>query len=391
LYFGLLTAWVIAFVSAAVYFYIKGKRMRGNKDAYRMVLTDEMNVQVEKNFEKLRGFTWESLGKAIDDGEMLVVGNGSYVYDISRWVLSHPGGQLILQAVNGTDITNDYFHEAGFDANEFNPKAPAPKQIQRTPPMIVEGLSRADLIAANRASLLIPQNHMVNSIIQNQGTIRVSQFSEDDWLAIQRARRTHVHTRQAIQKLATLVVGKLITGTSIPQSLPLRGNWIEAKPFDPFEYRRYALTSAKVESSPSASRPIVRFRFCNLYPYDIRENERLAFESGEAIEIQIRLSNGERISRYYTPLNGDMNGFEILVKISPFGKMSHYLFNSVIGQKQFKIRGPFGRPLLANSDNITEEFESIYYFSGGSGITPCLQLLQALYLGVSSPLKVSCG
>ena len=44
---------------------------------------------------------------------MLVVGNGHYVYDISKWITSHPGGQLILHAVNGTDITNDYFHEAG--------------------------------------------------------------------------------------------------------------------------------------------------------------------------------------------------------------------------------------------------------------------------------------
>lgn len=76
-------------------------------------------------------YTWESLNKEITTkGRLYVVANRKYVYDVSSWINSHPGGKLILYSVAGTDISNDYFHEAGFDAEEFTPK-PVRKRIDR--------------------------------------------------------------------------------------------------------------------------------------------------------------------------------------------------------------------------------------------------------------------
>jgi cytochrome b involved in lipid metabolism len=66
------------------------------------------------NFKPLlKRFTWKTLDEAIQAGNKYVVGDGQFVYDISKWIASHPGGRIILNYANGTDISNDFFHESG--------------------------------------------------------------------------------------------------------------------------------------------------------------------------------------------------------------------------------------------------------------------------------------
>lgn len=60
--------------------------------------------------------------------------------------------------------------------------------------------------------------------------------------------------------------------------------------------------------------------------------------------------------------------------------MSGYLSNTQTGERQFKVRGPFGAPLLQNSSMLSVHYDTIYFFGGGSGITPALQMVQHLYL-----------
>jgi NAD(P)H-flavin reductase len=96
-----------------------------------------------------------------------------------------------------------------------------------------------------------------------------------------------------------------------------------------------------------------------------------------------------------------MNAFEILIKIKPggfcqsnwIGKMTQYLFTTQVGERQFKIRGPFGSPLLPPIRNYfapEESYEVIYFFAGGSGITPFLQLALYSILATNVILKVLC-
>ncbi|KAJ3358127.1 hypothetical protein HDU91_005314 [Kappamyces sp. JEL0680] len=318
---------------------------------------------------------------------MLVVGNNRYVYDISKWITSHPGGQIILHNVNGTDITNDYFHEAGFDASEFTPIAkPHPKKnLGMAEKNSLAGLSRADIISVKRQSL----DHDQASLQTVEASLN-PQYSEEDWTAIQRSRRTHVHTRLAIQKLAHLVVGELeIRPAFNPRfSISTVTEGSELIPFDPFEYRRYAITHHEVQSSPESTQTFIKLRFCLLYPYDVREGQPRSFLSGQSVEIQVRLSSGERISRYYTPVGGDMNGFEVLVKLKEQGKMSPYLHRQTAGERQFKVRGPFGTPLLKTLGPFVTPYDTIYFFAAGSGITPALQIIQQLYLSVHTKLRV---
>jgi hypothetical protein len=114
--------------------------------------------------------------------------------------------------------------------------------------------------------------------------------------------------------------------------------------FDAYEYRRYTLT-AKTQISEDAT--YWKLKFTSLYPYDVRSGQPTLFLQGQAVEIQIRQTDGTIISRYYTPVHGNLTSFEIIVKMTG-GQMTSYLDSQRPGDKQFKIRGPFGSPFVSN-------------------------------------------
>ncbi|KAJ3259948.1 hypothetical protein HK103_001458 [Boothiomyces macroporosus] len=319
-------------------------------------------------------FTWESLDKCINAGKMYVVANGKYVYDISMWINSHPGGRIILDAVNGT---------AGFDAEEYVAKPIVPNRLDPRP-------FRASASAFSGNSKFSINDHFKSQFDFDMNAHHLSTFDEVDWKYIKRSRRTHIHSRLAIETLASLMVGrmtpKLQSNASVETAITNTG-----RTFEVHEYRRYALTKiAKVPGS-TTNEEVVRLRFCLLYPFDIRDSQPLHFLPGQSIEIQTRV-NGNRISRYYTPISGNMNAFEILVKVKPGGAMSQYLAMQECGNRQFKIRGPFGSPLLYDYFEGYNKFnspETAIFITGGSGITPCVQLVNHLYLSTGFSCKVT--
>jgi hypothetical protein len=279
---------------------------------------------------------------------------------------SHPGGQLILQDCCGTDITNDYFHEAGFDAKDFNPKTiPSRLLLKKNSSNLEKILSNADTIALDRQNSC----KSIASVRMNPGG-GIS-FEKSDWKHIQRARRTHVHTKLAIEKLSSLMVGTMIDGDTMGSVVSGENSTVLAEgqiTFSEFEYRRYAMTKKTIESDQHATIPFFRLRFCLLYPYDHRAKQPRRFQPGQCIELEFILPDGKRISRFYTPLNGDLNAFEIMVKLVPGGKVSSHLFHSIIGDNQYKIRGPFGTPFAPTESLGGQEqfFDTIYGFAGGS-------------------------
>ncbi|KAJ3272619.1 hypothetical protein HDV01_005366 [Terramyces sp. JEL0728] len=385
IYAALLGIWLLLFIGAEIYFKVYVVR---KDQGYSKVL---QTTQPIMNLEKLSvqegtktSFTWATLDKAILDGKLYVVANGKYVYDISQWIKSHPGGQIILQSVAGTDISNDYFHESGYDAEEFVPQKVAPSQHKGGGQGITE-LTHQDILKARKRSINSLQSYRMTTI----NGFHLPVFNEQDWTYIQRARRTHVHTRLAVQKLASLCVGEIRQDYTPYSASENQGNQI-GRPFDPSEYRRYALTKVSNETPQGAQKGYFRFRFCILFPYDIRDNQPINFLPGQAIEIQVRI-NGERISRFYTPISGDLNAFEVLIKIEPNGAMCQYLIGQQAGDRQFKIRGPFGNSLLPPPENFYRgDFfpETLFFFAGGSGITPFIQLINHLYLSTRTTLKV---
>nr|KAJ3417900.1 hypothetical protein HK105_000617 [Polyrhizophydium stewartii] len=375
-------------------------------DAYRQRNALSIGAEFEdlmlrhQNESGIDKFTWESLAEAVDSGRMLVVGNNKYIYDISKWVYSHPGGQIILHAVNGTDITNDYFHEAGFDAEDFVPRSSIPKQRpgRNGATLPRERLQEAAKVIARDGTQSSMHSWVVSAVGSQDMQQTLPNLTETDWQRLVKARRTHVHTRVAIQRLSQLLVGELVPSSEAldnqNSSHTLMSDLARSpRLFDRFEYRRYALTAKEMVTSHSTATPIFKLRFCLLYPYDVRDGAPREFLPGECIEIQTRISN-RLVSRYYTPLpGGDLTVFEIHVKNMRQGTMSTFLARQTSGDRQFKIRGPFGgalvhvqRPLrLGTTQWIPDR---LVFVAGGTGIAPLLQLIGYVFLPTLEKIRV---
>ncbi|KAJ3126058.1 hypothetical protein HK098_007935 [Nowakowskiella sp. JEL0407] len=351
----------------------------------------------------LQKYTWESLDQQILEGKLLVVGNGQYVYDVSKWLKSHPGGQTILFSSAGTDISNDYWHEAGFDAADFTPADPKPEQSEnrKTPALRKQQSFRSDTSSGSNGS----NTNLVDMSLINQYTVAAQMritpaFTTADWKRVTKARRPHVHSELALKRLAQLVVGELVAqpySNAKDFSTRSLSDVPTGRSFNRNEYRRYAITEKKLITAAGSSEsvnPVYRLRFCLLYPHDLRDKEPLdGFLPGECVEIQVRSGKSTPFSRYYTPVSGNLAAFEVYVKVIPDGFVSRILTRQKVGDRQIKIRGPFGAPLLAPHKPLTTYElngdwvpDNIILFAAGTGLAPFLQLVQFLLLPLFEPL-----
>ncbi|KAI8892212.1 hypothetical protein BC833DRAFT_626048 [Globomyces pollinis-pini] len=367
IYFIAGSFWIIAFIAAEIYFRMKvfSYKPVNASEAHRAkqeILPDEPDFE-----KRLITYTWETLDQAVKNGNMFVVANSSFVYDISTWSTSHPGGRLILETVLGTDITNEFYDEAGFDVNEFIPKPNLPE--------------RSNKLKRRASSVLYNDNVSVISSMSQSVAPDPIPFTQRDCVAIQRARRSYRHSRLAIKKLSNMLVGKINDHSS--SMITLDG---EANDSNPNEYRRYALTKHQILTSES--KPVFLVRFCAIYP---KQQRNVKFRPGHTVEIQVRLSSGERVSRYYAPVSGDMDAFEVFVTVEPNGKMSNFLFHERVGDRQFKIRGPIGDAIFPEPtrSGFPGLPDTIYFFSGGTGIASCLQIITNIFLTINVPVKVT--
>ncbi|KAI8822203.1 uncharacterized protein EV422DRAFT_566639 [Fimicolochytrium jonesii] len=390
-YFVVIGFWVAVFVCTQIgrraFFVIKDRPYaavpteEGGKFREPPGIVELNRRQGGRLYPNLEAYDWKALDNEIRHGRLLVVANSRYIYDTSEWITSHPGGQSILLAVAGTDITSDYFHEGGYDAVEFTPAPPAPKQSSRRKKAPVPNMTATP---DARLSISDIQGGEVEAYTMTAPAV----LTQADWTKITRARRPHVHTKLAIMRLAHLLVGELTPAASSPDD---PGSLYH---FDPYEYRRYALTSKELLTDPTqnCAHQIYRLRFCLLYPFEPRTAAPDEILPGQCIELQVRV-NGVPMARYYSPVTGTLSALEVWVKAYPTQGVSSFVCRERPGDRQFKIRGPFGPPLLdLISPSLKPEswiWGSILYVAGGTGITPFLQLCQYLFLPVGVPLKAS--
>ncbi|KAJ3313100.1 Cytochrome b5 reductase 4 [Boothiomyces sp. JEL0838] len=373
--------WVAVFVITEVYFQstIVNESLfpsiTKNRGAIRdpQIVSKVSTTRRKKSKKKAKenstvSYTWETLATAIMEGKYFVVANGKYVIDISKWINSHPGGQIILHSVVGTDITPDYYLEAGFDAENFIPRKVIPaRKLERT--------ASQKSIAKSFDGMNIDEELKA-----------ASNFSKQEWKLIQLARKTHVHSKLAIQRLSQLTIAEIVTSS-------------DERMFDPYEFRRYALTEIEVLKEEDTEAVSI-FRFCLLYPYDTRENEPTIFLPGQHIEILMKIG-GEWVLRKYTPTSGNLTSIEIIIKKVPYGKMTDALFSAFPGESQYRIRGPFGTPFfkdipMPSKDKNYDEpparinygFDHIIFIAGGSGITPFIQLINQAFLPIDVPIEI---
>lgn len=116
------------------------------------------------------------------------------------------------------------------------------------------------------------------------------------------------------------------------------------------------------------------------------ENAKLGLPLGQHISLRTHV-DGEEIRRPYTPISGiDTRGyFELLVKTypEPHGKMSRHLESLALGNSM-EVRGPLGRFKYQKN-----KYTSLGMIAGGTGITPCWQVLQHILNDPSDTTKIS--
>ncbi|KAI8898145.1 hypothetical protein BC833DRAFT_620598 [Globomyces pollinis-pini] len=392
LYFIAIAFWVVAFSTGELFF----RYYVHNEDAgYSTLARDSVGIFPSniKNLEELPLYTWETITEAVKEGKLLVVSNGRYVYDISRWINSHPGGRLILQSAIGTDITNDFFHLSGYDAEEFIAQPDMRKKSQERA-ITIDPLSQ-NKDNENRMRM------MSNSIASVRNPeVESSHFTQNEWACILSARRTHVHTKLAVKRLCELIVGEIPSSAlGVTNSTnTLSGNLIAR--FDPEEYRRYTITNIEAISSDTVLNRIVKFTFCLLYPFDMRAEQPSNFIPGQYLKLQLYL-DGQYVTIEVIPIKGNLMKFETLIKHAPGDPLSDFLLNQLPGQRQVKICGPFGESIIHHatgnksnqSNNALDitDYDSVYYFTSGIRIATFLQFIDCLLLPVNTVLQATCA
>lgn len=123
-----------------------------------------------------------------------------------------------------------------------------------------------------------------------------------------------------------------------------------------------------------------------LFRFELPAGKSLALPTGQHLSIRGKDSEGNPISRQYTPVTNEntVGYFDVVIKIYPDGQLGNYLKNLPVNSN-VDIRGPFGafhyqcngqveirRAGGAKKYNVS----NIGMIAGGSGLTPMYQIAQ---------------
>ncbi|KAJ2993900.1 hypothetical protein HDV02_002020 [Globomyces sp. JEL0801] len=334
IYFSLLVFWIGLFSFAEVYFRLK----ISIKDTGYSEISSNIPLDVARD-SRFGKYTWDSINDLIKTGE------------------------------------------SDFDAEQFTTGIEHSAKSSKKS-AIVKGVQSNQFSFAEMSREISVTSQVLSTI--NGNNYISSSMTKSDVLAIQQSRRNNVHSRNAIKKLSGYAIGKLENGQSSSSTVD------ETSHFNPNQYRRYALTKMEILSQPQEPKLVLLMKFCLMYPNNNHNDQPNQFLPGQCMEIQIRLESGEIVERYLTPINGNLTAFELMIRVQHNGKLTEYLKEQKVGSRQFKFRGPFGTPFfgIPNQLGFTKLPETVYFISGGTGITPCLQILNSLFLTTNYPLQV---
>ena len=203
-----------------------------------------------------------------------------------------------------------------------------------------------------------------------------------------------IHSSKAKSMLTKYYIGDLDTG--VPESNPSpNGKPIDDTPvaLDPKRKLEFPLISREL-----LSHNVLKLRF-GLQS----ENHAFGLPVGKHVFVYAKV-NDETVMRAYTPTSSDhdLGFFELVIKVYranehpkfPLGgKMSQYLDSLVLGDK-ITIKGPVGhmwykghgKYVLHGSEATTDQ---INLMAGGTGITPCYQIIKSILRDKTDTTKVS--
>ncbi|CAO1639061.1 unnamed protein product [Sympodiomycopsis kandeliae] len=161
-----------------------------------------------------------------------------------------------------------------------------------------------------------------------------------------------------------LMLFTFATGLITCVSVVLFINVGKAKPvLDPTQFQTYELIK-KTELSPNTA----RYRFA--LP---SKDSMLGLPIGQHIQVQAEV-NTKMVQRSYTPVTSDdeLGFFDLVIKTYPDGAVSSYVGAMKIGDP-LSVKGPKGT--MRYHSDLTSHIGMI---AGGTGITPCYQIIQQI-------------
>ncbi|CAG8774227.1 17167_t:CDS:2, partial [Racocetra persica] len=217
----------------------------------------------------------------------------------------------------------------------------------------------------------------------------------------------HAHSRFATQKMASMVIGKLVEKKPLVQNDYSTFSKIQesersfvdynrtfSSTIKNIQFHRYKLTS-KVMVNANVKCPVIKFTFSRVHQ-ERKNVSNQRFLPGHYIEMQSRVK-GQNVIRSYTPLEGSLfKSFSIYVKIYPNGLFSQHLNEQLIGY-EIQVRGPFDicnrprpNPYLMSISPINP-LTSAQYFNWETSLysptSPYNKLIGSP--GILSPMKTS--
>ncbi|KAJ5884443.1 NADH-cytochrome b5 reductase 1 [Penicillium tannophilum] len=156
-----------------------------------------------------------------------------------------------------------------------------------------------------------------------------------------------------------------IAGVLSSAAFFLGGSSKPRKVLNPTEFQDFELKEIN-----NISHNVAIYRFALPRPTDI-----LGLPIGQHISLAATIAGQPKeVVRSYTPISSDNEAgyFDLLVKAYPQGNISKYLTELKVGQTM-KVRGPKGA--MVYTPNMCRHIGMI---SGGTGITPMLQVIEAI-------------
>ncbi|CAD6890810.1 unnamed protein product [Tilletia caries] len=170
--------------------------------------------------------------------------------------------------------------------------------------------------------------------------------------------------------LLSLVIGFLLSVSAL-----LYFNAQKPKPvLNPSTYQHFKLEHKDQISSNTA-----------LYRFALgKKNAILGLPIGQHITVQANI-NGKDVSRSYTPTSSDddVGFFDLVIKSYPQGNISKHFAELKLGDT-IAVKGPKGQ--MRYAPGLAREIGMI---AGGTGLTPCLQIVRAVLKNPQDKTKLS--
>ncbi|XP_015873361.1 NADH--cytochrome b5 reductase 1 [Ziziphus jujuba] len=143
---------------------------------------------------------------------------------------------------------------------------------------------------------------------------------------------------------------------------------------DPENFKEF-----KLVKRTQLSHNVALFRFALPTPTSV-----LGLPIGQHISCRGKDSHGEEVIKPYTPttLDSDVGHFDLVIKMYPQGRMSHY-FRELREGDYMAVKGPKGR--FKYQPNQVRAFGML---AGGTGITPMFQVARAILENPSDKTNV---